>query len=325
MMLIAALLFFAAVADTTPWCNTYEVGSLTVPMPTATSLRLVVIGDAGDAWAASQCGKPVCSPPSFTPTQLATAVKTATADRAADAILVLGDNIYPCGVNDRTVGDAMTIVYQQLFNLNVPMYAVLGNHDYSDGGGRCGPAEHAAVMPQDEVTYIGGTWHMPARNYVLHWPGLASIVMVDSEPVRNGCGSKTDIINFVKTSVAAIPAGEWRLAAAHHTLYSSGQHGQDKHDAGAMRAALLSTFSGNLDLYLSGHDHDLEQFAGKTNPLFVVSGSASRKRPAEVKPVPKTFFSTYGFAVVDLTKSSGTVRLYDAAAGKWVLTAPLSH
>jgi tartrate-resistant acid phosphatase type 5 len=327
ILTLVVCLAVAATADTTPWCNTYTVGNMTVllPPPPSLRLRLVVIGDAGEAWAASQCGKPVCPPPPFPPAELAAAIRKATADRAADAILVLGDNIYPCGVTDKTVDVAMKTVYQPLFDLKTPMYALLGNHDYSEGGIKCTEKEHAEVKPQKQVDYKGGTWKMPARNYVLRWPGLATIVMFDSEPIRRKCGPRQNIIDFVKRNVAEIGSGEWRLAAAHHSLFSSGEHGQNPDDAGTMRTALWSTFDRKLDLYISGHDHDLERFGNATNPVYVVSGSASLVRAADVKPAPPTFFATYGFAVVDLSFTGGQVRLYDGKEGKYVLTTTLTR
>ena len=319
-------LLVASACATNPWCVPYPVGNTTVTLDPARSLRLVAIGDAGDAWARKH--------PDFPPADLAAAISAATKDRQPDAILVLGDNFYPCGVNPTDVAEAMDTVYRPLFDLNVPMYAVLGNHDYSEGGEKCGKHDRAAVRPQAQVDYRGGTWHMPARNYVLRWPGLVSIVMYDSEPVRRQCGVRDGIVSFVRDRVAGIPAGEWRLAAAHHALYSSGSHGQNPDDAGTMRAALLSTFAGHLDLYLAGHDHDIERFDDKSEPVFVVSGSASKVREDDPEPdesdlqagpAPPGFFAAYGFAVIDLTAAKATVRLYDAENKKWLDAKVISH
>src|SRR5262245_2863305 len=173
-----ALLVLSACATTTttdPWCVPYPVGEETVSLGPVQRLRLVAIGDGGNAWAEKD--------PDFRPADLAAAIDAATKDRKADAMLVLGDNFYPCGVHTGDVGEAMDIVDKPLFDLGVPMYAVLGNHDYSEGGSKCGKQDRAAVRPQAQIGYRGGTWHMPARNYVLRWPGLVSIVMYDSEPV----------------------------------------------------------------------------------------------------------------------------------------------
>ena len=49
-------------------------------------------------------------------------------DKPLDAIILPGDNIYPCGV--KSVDDPRWSVLQPLIDLGLPLFPVLGNHDY---------------------------------------------------------------------------------------------------------------------------------------------------------------------------------------------------
>src|SRR5216683_7476797 len=62
--------------------------------------------------------------------------------------------------------------------------------------------------------------------------------------------------------------------AAHHPLYSNGKH-RDNPMLIAQWDSLLRRH--NVDLYLSGHDHDLQHIEFKGHPTsFVISGGGGR-------------------------------------------------
>ncbi len=61
---------------------------------------------------------------------------------------------------------------------------------------------------------------------------------------------------------------------AHHPLYSNGRH-RDNPMLIAQWDSLLPRH--NVDLYLSGHDHDLQHLEFKDHPTsFVISGGGGR-------------------------------------------------
>src|ERR1044071_6451051 len=72
------------------------------------TLRLALVGDAG--------------------LQTVSVASAITKTKPYDAILLLGDNFYPCGVRSAT--DPKWHVVDALTHLDIPIYAVLGNHDY---------------------------------------------------------------------------------------------------------------------------------------------------------------------------------------------------
>jgi tartrate-resistant acid phosphatase type 5 len=236
-------------------------------------MRFVVVGDVGDGSAAVAKG-------------IAAVHKT----DPLDAIVITGDNIYPCGVKSAT--DPKWSVLRPLASLGIPLYPVLGNHDY------CGDpdAQVGAPLPN---------WNLPAREYTLR-TRVAQFVFLDTTPIASG-----------KRALPAIAFDDvpWRIAAGHHTVVSSGYHGylpRDEHNA--MKRLLPVMRRAKVDLYLCGHDHHLELLRG--NPLMLVSGAGSEP----VVPVmrhrstmfPDQATAYRGFAVVELTVNMMTIRFYDA-------------
>lgn len=127
-------------------------------------------------------------------------VARAMANVAANAtpspsfIVALGDNFYVNGVSSAT--DVLwtylwSDVYLQYPSLNVPWFAVLGNHDY--GGGN---AYSLAQVERSRLNLDHGLWNMPAKNYskIFPIPGLTNasvgILFIDTTtlaPSMNKC------------------------------------------------------------------------------------------------------------------------------------------
>src|SRR4051812_3333956 len=138
-------------------------------------LRFVVVGDTGDGSAA-----------------VAKGIAAVHAQAPLDAIVITGDNIYPCGVKSAT--DERWSVVRPLSALGIPLYPVLGNHDY------CGDpdAQIGARLPN---------WNFPAREYTLH-SKLADFAFVDTTPIAHGKRAPTPL------SFGSAP---WRIVVGHHT------------------------------------------------------------------------------------------------------------
>jgi len=235
-------------------------------------LRFVVVGDTGDGSAA-----------------VAKGIAVVHAESPLDAIVMTGDNVYPCGVKSAT--DPKWSVVRPLSALGIPLYPVLGNHDY------CGDpdAQIAAPLPN---------WNLPAREYTLR-SKLADFAFIDTTPIAKGTRAPKPL------SFGSAP---WRIVVGHHTVVSSGYHGylpRDEHNR--MRQLIAPMRAAKVDLYLCGHDHHLELL--RTKPLMLVSGAGSQP----VIPVMRhgsTMFPDHttayrGFAVVELTPKLMTIRFYD--------------
>src|SRR6185369_762082 len=85
-----------------------------IPLPAREPLRFIVVGDAGT-------GEP----------HLHGGIVRLTRQLRVDAILLVGDNVYPCGVE--SVDDPQwSKVTVNFGDAGIPIYPILGNHDYGD-------------------------------------------------------------------------------------------------------------------------------------------------------------------------------------------------
>jgi tartrate-resistant acid phosphatase type 5 len=197
-----------------------------------------------------------------------------------DALLMLGDNFYgemPGEVNSGRWIRQFEQMYPSSF-FPGPAYAVLGNHDYETFRGNKVEAELAYANRSSR-------WTMPWRWYSGKLPKenpLLTLIFLDS----NFPGSKgLDLSpwSFVLTKQQHDEQKHWLEAelekprstpflalAAHHPLYSNGKH-RDNPMLIAHWDSLLRRHK--VDLYLSGHDHDLQHLEFKGHPTsFVISG-----------------------------------------------------
>jgi hypothetical protein len=96
-------------------------------------------------------------------------------------------------------------------------------------------------------------------------------------------------------------------------LYSVGQHGDDP----ALIAKLLPILKGRADVYLAGHDHDLQHLKEEGGVQFFVSGGGG----AGIRPIkggPRSLFakSAYGFAVLEADNNQLKVTFVGADSEK---------
>lgn len=317
MRTLRLLLFFLAVTIFNAGAAPHR-DVLTVPLPRhAQPLRFIVTADAGT-------GDP----------HLHNGIVALTKTMHIDAILLAGDNVYPCGVTsiDDPQWKKVTVNFA---DAGVPIYPVLGNHDYGDPtlvNGRtvfCGNPS-----PASEVRATGHQphWVFPARNYALRSP-LVDIIMIDTQPIASEfaqpfMGSETlrGELEWVTNALQASGKG-WRIAIGHHTIYSSGVHGFGNHrDQRHLRADLLPLLrKEHVDLYICGHDHDAELIGDlksrKDSPLFLIAGDGAHSELMEERhraDEPPTIFPTsfppkplVGFNLVEITASRISITFYD--------------
>lgn len=239
-------------------------------------LRIAVAGDTGNGADA-----------------VARGIAAVHAERPLDAIILTGDNFYPCGVTSEH--DPRWSINAALTRVGIPIFPVLGNHDY------CGKADPDA---QIRATRVVPNWRFPARQYELRTK-FADFVFVDTmgsaiaPAIRGLAGSKKP----------------WQIAVGHHPLVSSGYHGYfPRRDVNRMRKLTPAFREAGVDLYIAGHDHHLELIRGRM--LLLVSGAGS----APIIPVllrTHTVFpqrigrETIGFAVVEISTNEIRVRFHD--------------
>jgi tartrate-resistant acid phosphatase type 5 len=262
--------------------------------PARGTLRLAVTGDTGEGAAA-----------------VAKGIARLHAAEPLDAIVLTGDNFYPCGV--KSEHDPRWSVNLPLTAVGVPVFPVLGNHDF------CGGADPDA---QVRATGVVPNWRFPARQYALRTP-VADFAFVDTTPLVRGRG------NAVEPVIRQALAGSkkrWQVVVGHHPVISSGYHGYFPRDEVAKMRTIIPTLRATgTDLYLCGHDHHLELIMGRM--VHLISGAGSSPIPP-IKLRARTVFpeeirlERIGFAVVELSAKQLRVRMYDGkgkARGKWIV------
>jgi hypothetical protein len=166
----------------------------------------------------------------------------------------------------------------------VPLYAVLGNHDY---GAPESPRLQAEVIPE----YVSN-WRLFPVADVVELPGGVSLVLYDS--VR---GTTEALEAALRRS-----RGPWRILAAHHPLAEVEMPNRAIERAGVP-----------VQLQLAGHYHRLIVNTPEHTlvPLRVVSGGGSGPRVGDQRPIPAVRFERLaaGFARVELRSGEAGERL----------------
>ncbi len=233
------------------------------------------------------------------------------------ALALLGDNFYGGLAGKGVASPRWRTNVEAMYPPDAfacPMYAVLGNHDYFDEGGRASVAAQLAYRAHRPDS----RWTLPAKQYRFELPAqnpLATFVVIDT----NGVYGDRAMSRTARQRQAAWVADElgkprttpWLFVVGHHPVFSDGAHGDTK-ELVADLDPLLRRHA--VDLYLCGHDHDLQHIEFRDHPTsFVVSG-AGGARAREIRGARRGVFgrAVYGFTHLELHADRFTVRHVDA-------------
>ncbi|MGH9428126.1 MAG: metallophosphoesterase [Terriglobia bacterium] len=232
-------------------------------------IRVLAFGDFGDG---SQGQK-----------EVAAAMLRYHRQRAFDFAITLGDNFYNKGM--KGVDDPRWKTWwDQLYDpLGIQFYASLGNHDYG-----------FQESPEAEILYSrkSPSWRMPATQYTFT-AGWVQFFAIDS-PAMTGYQ-----LEWLQKELEASKF-RWKVVYGHDPIYSHGMHG-DNHK---LIRELLPVLNGRADVYLAGHDHDMQHLKPEGNLHFFVSGTGGKIRP--IRRGSRSLFaqSALGFAVLEAGGSS---------------------
>lgn len=190
-----------------------------------------------------------------------------------DALVLLGDNVYPSGDPsrlDRTVFEPFGAV----LHAGARLLAVLGNHDVRNGHG---DAQAAALG-------------MPGRWYGQRL-GEITFVALDS----NDWGNPDQTAWLERTLAASTTT--WKIVALHHPPYSGGYQGSSVE----ARQAFSPIFERHgVQLVLSGHEHDYQRSRPIGGVTYVVSGAAADSRRTGREEFTATSASWHHFVDVSV-------------------------
>jgi tartrate-resistant acid phosphatase type 5 len=253
--------------------------------PAAMPIRVLAFGDFGDGGEAQKL--------------VAAAMLRYHQQHSFDFAITLGDNFYPRGM-DSPSDPRWDSWWSALYDpLKIQFYAAFGNHDWNQPNG-----------PAAEILFSqrSPSWRMPAAYYTFE-AGPVQFFALD-----------TDIISEAQLLWLADALDKsratWKVVYGHHPIYSEGQH----EDNNQKIAQLLPVLKDRADVYLAGHDHDMQHLKPEGRLHFFVAGSGGKLRTIE--PGPRSLFarSANGFAVVEANDRTLTVTFVETD-----LTSPYTY
>ena len=124
-----------------------------------------------------------------------------------------------------------------------------------------------------------------------------NLMVIDSYPIVQGMGA--DQVQWISDNLDQL-GQEWKIVLGHHPLFSYGQHGEEP----SMIANLETIFIENdVDLYLCGHEHDMQHIKRENGPHYVIGGSAAKLRPSGSGPYSLFDASRHGFTYLRASPS----------------------
>ena len=212
-----------------------------------------------------------------------------------DAVLALGDNQYPSGSLKEYVAS-----YEASWGkFKAITFPVPGNHDYG------------SPEAKGYFAYFGPRAGDPDKGYYSYDLGAWHVVALNSECAHvGGCQQGSPQEQWLRADLAAHPT-RCTLAYWHKPRYSSGNHGADV-EMGDLWSDLMAA---DVEVVLSGHDHDYERLApldneGQPSPQGVrsfVVGTGGDTHYKFQRPVAGSQFrlaSTYGLLELTLHATS---------------------
>lgn len=265
----------------------------------------MAVGDTGTGW-----GKQVA---------VAQAMAAYCEKEGCDFGLLLGDVIYEKGARSATdtqFADKFQRPFFERPETRFPegfkFYVSLGNHDYY---GKGYPAQgefyvayakkHPRFAMKDEYYAFdrGPATFLALGTYLF----MENVVFFAALP-RNE-NPLDEQVKFFSMRIKK-SKNPWRIAFGHHTYLSSGMHGNAGNYRGQGLGKEFKKFfqralCGKIDLYLAGHDHDMEVLKGPKNcpVLLVVAGSGAKLRGFRKETNSLFKRMDYGFAHLRVTKT----------------------
>ncbi len=233
--------------------------------PPAPLVRFVAIGDSGKGNQGQY--------------DVAAAIAAKCAADGCDFVQMLGDNIYDSGVsgtNDPQWQEKFELPYA---NIDLPFWVVLGNHDYGGDG-----AGYEFDKGQHEIDYtnVSTKWMLPSAYWQRKVEHVLMVGLDTNMAMYNQADDQAgDVPGWLAQSTAT-----WKIVFGHHPYLSNGPHGNAGEYDGlpfvpiangaGVKDLLDDTVCGVADVYLCGHDHDMQWMQGTCGGTeLIVSGAAA--------------------------------------------------
>jgi hypothetical protein len=272
----------SALASTTTLANLSRCGlqSNAGRLPAIEPVRFVAIGDMGTG----------CNNQSAIGRRLA-----AYYDQSPyDAVLMLGDNIYPDG-HPSNFRPKFEGPYEAILKRGVKFHAALGNHDV--------PRGREAQINYQHFNMNGSRFYSFTKG-----DGLVEFFALDT----------TDFDQAQErwlTGALSASEARWKIAYFHHPIYSSAKrHGSNTR----LRARLEPLFARyGVAAAFSGHDHTYERTKAIEGVQYFVSGAGGKLRRGDLDRRSPFFLTgndeVHSFMHIEVTHDQLSFRAVDAS------------
>lgn len=211
--------------------------------------------------------------------KVAAAMAEAARKTAPRFIISVGDNFYPRGVTSTTDQHWLS-AFRNVYDspaLDRPWYVALGNHDHYGN-------------PRAEIEYgkVNSRWRMPSRYYAHSEPlgdgKTAAFFFLDTTPLAKLNGlqalsmSDPDQLYWLDRALEASTA-RWRIVVGHHPVFSGGRHGNTPSLVARLKPLLDRH---KVQIYLNGHDHDLQHIVVDGIHYLTSGAGASARRSGNI-------------------------------------------
>jgi hypothetical protein len=198
-----------------------------------------------------------------------------------DVLLFLGDNVYPDG-DPAELPDTVFEPFADVLDGGAELLAILGNHDVGSGYG------------DEQIAALG----MPGRYWAREF-GDVLIIGLDSNEMEDPAQ-----LRFLDDTLASTDA-TWRIIAVHHPPYSAGYQGSSLE----VRDTLAPYVDrGDVQLVISGHDHDYQRSVPIEGTTYVVSGAGSGTRRTGEDDFTAVAYSWHHFLDIAITDDQLVLR-----------------
>ncbi len=201
-----------------------------------------------------------------------------------DALLLLGDLIYPDGTQTLQHphwNERIFDMYGSECLAGLPIFPALGNHDYN-GDPRI----------WTQAGEINARWWFPHRHYEALFEDLLALYVIDTtNPL------------FIHTALPALEqrSTPWSIAYGHHPLNSASASG-GRHRGGGLGGMIVRrAICDHVDTFLSGHSHHLEHIDidNCQADQFISGAGGAVLYPLRENPQHHFGAVTYGFLEIE--------------------------
>jgi tartrate-resistant acid phosphatase type 5 len=257
-------------------------GFLQVPPPVfsvtdaSRSVRVLAFGDFGTGSDAQK--------------QLAAAMLQYQKKARFDFGVTLGDNFYPTGVSSPDDPQWRSKWEEMYGPLRITFYPTFGNHDYLQPDSAAAEILYSQKSPD---------WRFPAAYYTFT-AGPAQFFAIDTTELTQA------ELQWLDEEIRKSKA-RWKIVYGHHPIFSATggeQYLETGGEGKKLLEELLPLLKGRVDLYLSGHHHNLQELKTVAGVHFFVSGGGGAQL-YNLKSYDRSIFKekVNGFTVLEADAS----------------------